>query len=307
MFTEKDAKFIDSIQNTHVKECAERFGYATAKIRVNEISISNVGKDYINIAPIASDDKQANNQLVSDIIASIKFNTNVFTKENISISSCDVSNAGVYNFVINLVGTDSKGFDANNYKLTNKNFTVRAMTTEKYGDGNVSFKTTDNSNLNQNIVNATLFYKNANDKDVSTMLQNHNTLFGKVHSMVYAQLKEDDEANATITSNNVKLDGAVVIEIKVDGNFKNKDLYVVSDNGVCKKIDNVKYTTKKGATYATFATDELGWFVYADAPMTEDTVKSIVKITVISLVLAAVVIVFIIRMVKVSKATKQSK
>ncbi len=291
------------IKDANIKAYAEK-GCATAVMRVNKIKVNNVGKNYINISPIAKNDSAGLAELKTNIIKSIKFNADALTEANIKLDVLDVDVAGVYNFKISLTGLDANGIDTENYILDNPNYTVRVITSEKYNEGKVSINTTDNNDLRQEIVNSTLFYQIGNENDIKAMLKANGSLFGNIYGMVYAQFKEDDETHATINSKNVALNTSVIIEIKVDGKFKNKDLYLVTDNGVCKQIQNVEYIQKNGETYAKFVTDDLGWFVYADAPVTKDTVKSIVLITVLSVIMALVVTLFVIKMIKISKATK---
>ena len=294
--------------DSNIKQAMEDYGTAYAIMDIQKIRVKNVGETYFNTAP-----KADRNEVFNTIKSAVKFNTSAITAESNVDFVTDkngFNEAGVVNISIKLVGVDANNIDCDNYVVDNASIVVNVVTNSiSSKDNSITITTKDESNISPDLINVGIYTRPYNEEknEIETVTGKIN-LIGNVDYMMLAQFKMGNNNSATAeqieSSKSLKLGTDVRVKVKVDKSAKDKELFIVNENGLCKKIDNVMYLTEGDNVYAEFETNELGWLVFGSGIADVISPKTIAMITISSLVLVGIVAYFIYLIIKIKKSQK---
>lgn len=269
-------------------------GFAVANFNVTKIKVNVFIKqdDYLATTDSA--------KILEQFMKNITLDNKNLTSANIKLPNAafiDFSKPTIKDVEVSLTGQDILGNSCDNYELVFVNSPTITIGTNKITDSinkDWTISSIDNSALEQNLVVNGVTYKVGNKADIQSV-------FNKDFLMFNSDIVSADNVNFM-----VRVDGnlteKVNVKLNVTGADTKKGFYLVNDFGVCKKIDDVKYVNEGGKTYAVFATDELGWFVFADAEPNMTVIWASVAIGVMSAVILVLIVVLAVGLHRKKKA-----
>ena len=260
-------------------------GFAIATFNVNKIEV-NVFVENTNFMPSSNVDA-----ILNEYKQGIRLDSEYLTVDNIKLPDSkyfDFTKVGYQTMKLTLVGQDTKGNDVSNYKLNLKTGANIFISTNRIDDknGNWTITSIDGKPLEENLVNNGITLNKGSKADVLTVFRKDVVSTNK-------EVIKSDKVNY-IARVDGKLTETVNMKINVTGANTKKNLYLINDYGVCTKIENVKYVTEGGKTFAVFESGQTGWFVFADAAPNQAVIWSGVAIGVMSAIIVGLIVVLVI-------------
>lgn len=258
-------------------------GFAVANFNVTKIKVNVFIKqdEYVATSDSA--------KILEQFMKNITLDNKNLTSANIKLPNAqllDFTKPTIKDISVSLIGQDVLGNSCDNYELVFVNSPTITIGTNKITDSenkDWTISSVDNGALEQNLVVNGVDYRVGNKHDIQSV-------FNKDSLMFNSDIVSADNVNFMVRVDG-KLTEKVNVKLNVTGADTKKGFYLVNDFGVCKKIDNVKYVTEGGKTYAVFTTDELGWFVFADAEPNTTVIAASVAIGVMSAIIVALIVV----------------
>lgn len=269
-------------------------GFAVSNFNVTKIKVNVFIKqdEYVATSDSA--------KILEQFMKNITLDNKNLTSANIKLPNAqllDFTKPTIKDISVSLIGQDVLGNSCDNYKLVFVNSPTITIGTNKITDSennDWTISSVDNGVLEQNLVVNGVTYRVGNKHDIQSV-------FNKDFLMFNSKIVSADNVNFMVRVDG-KLTEKVNVELNVTGADTKKGFYLVNDFGVCKKIDNVKYVTEGGKTYAVFTTDELGWFVFADAEPNTTVIAASVAIGVMSAIIVALIVVLAVGLHRKKKA-----
>lgn len=269
-------------------------GFAVANFNVTKIKVNVFIKqdEYVATSDSA--------KILEQFMKNITLDNKNLTSANIKLPNAqllDFTKPTIKDISVSLIGQDVLGNSCDNYELVFVNSPTITIGTNKITDSenkDWTISSVDNGALEQNLVVNGVTYRVGNKHDIQSV-------FNKDFLMFNSDIVSADNVNFMVRVDG-KLTEKVNVKLNVTGADTKKGFYLVNDFGVCKKIDDVKYVTEGGKTYAVFTTDELGWFVFADAEPNTTVIAASVAIGVMSAIIVALIVVLAVGLHRKKKA-----